>query len=131
VLRLRRDYGKLGLTAEQRDSVLQVQSKYGAQIADLQKKIEKLREEEMAEVRDILNRDQKEHLDKIRAEREAAKAKADAVAAENEKSNLPKKANLSEEKLKAKEAKQKRDSAAKEEKAKKEAEEAAKKEEKK
>lgn len=119
--RLPNHFGKLGLSEPQRDAVLKAQSKYGEKIAELQKQIEKLKDEQREEIREILNRDQKAELDKLTAEQAKSKAAADKLAADNEadaktKKVSKKKSAEQEAKLKEKKDKSDKDDAKKEEK---------------
>ena len=74
---LPRLFGKLSLTAEQRDKVKAVGAKYGPQIAELRKQLKELEDKQEAEQHSILSAAQKEQFDKLvqeaKAKREAAK----------------------------------------------------------
>src|SRR5262245_26974076 len=59
------NWGKIGLTADQKKKVYAVRNSYGPKIDDLKKQIEHLREEEYQEMYKVLNDDQKAALKKI------------------------------------------------------------------
>lgn len=65
--RLPAQYGKLGLSAEQRTKVYSVQANYKKQIDELQKQIDALKTKEDTEVEAVLTADQKKKLDELLA----------------------------------------------------------------
>jgi hypothetical protein len=69
-------WSKLGLSADQKKKILQVQADYAAKIQALQNQIDKLVEERKKARFDLLTEDQKEHLRKIIAEKAGAVEKA-------------------------------------------------------
>lgn len=60
--RLPPNYGKIGISEEQRKRIYEIQNKYDDQIAALQKQIADLRAKEKAEVEAVLTADQKKAL---------------------------------------------------------------------
>ena len=82
--RLPPNYGKLGVSDEQRKKIYQIQQSYDGQIAELQKQVAALRAKEVAEVEAVLNADQKKALQA--ANEESKKKTAEKKkAAEKEK----------------------------------------------
>jgi len=61
-------YGKIGLTAEQKEGIYAIQAKYQEQIDALQEQIDELRQEEASEIYLVLTENQKASLKKILAE---------------------------------------------------------------
>ena len=80
--RLPAQYGKLGLSDEQRKNVYAVQADYGKQIADLQKQIDSLTEKQNTEIEAVLTADQKKKLGELLDE---AKKAAEARSSSKEK----------------------------------------------
>lgn len=73
--RLPNNYGKIGLSSEQRNEIYGVQAKYRTQLEELQKQIAALKAKQDMEVRAVLNNSQKDALDKLL---EAAQKKRDS-----------------------------------------------------
>ena len=63
------NYGKLGLSDDQKKKIYAIQDEYGTKIADLKKQIDELTKKEHQEWYAILTDDQKEQLKKIQAEK--------------------------------------------------------------
>ncbi|NQV24724.1 MAG: hypothetical protein HQ518_10175 [Rhodopirellula sp.] len=72
--RLPAQYGKLGLSDEQRDKIYGVQATYRKQIDDLQKQIDALKEKQDTEVQGVLTADQKKKLEELLADAKKAAA---------------------------------------------------------
>lgn len=68
-------FGKLGLSAKQKESIYAIQTKYEAEVAALEKQLEALEQQEADKVRDVLTDEQKESLRKILEEVESKKQK--------------------------------------------------------
>src|SRR5207237_2447847 len=62
---LPQNYGKLGLSDDQKKKIYAIQDEYGPKIADLQKQIEELTKKRRDEMAALLTDDQKENLKKI------------------------------------------------------------------
>ena len=59
------NYGKLGLSDDQKKKIYDIQDDYGPKIADLKKQIEELTKKQRQETAAVLTDEQKEHLTKI------------------------------------------------------------------
>ncbi|MFM7114417.1 MAG: hypothetical protein ACKO26_25050 [Planctomycetota bacterium] len=59
------NFGKLGLSDEQKQKIYGIQAKYKAEIEELNKKIKKTTEDQKAEIFSVLSSDQKEKLKEI------------------------------------------------------------------
>lgn len=73
--RLPAQYGKLGLSDEQRYEIYSVQANYRKQIDELQKQIDSLKTKQSSEIEAVLTADQKKKLDELL---DAAKKAAEA-----------------------------------------------------
>lgn len=74
--RLPAQYGKLGLSDEQRYEIYGVQATYKKQIDELEKQIDSLKAKQKTEVEAVLTADQKKKLDELlAAARKAAEAR--------------------------------------------------------
>ena len=62
---LPQNYGKLGLSDEQKKKIYAIQDEYGDKIADLAKQLDALRKKQREEMAAVLTDDQKEQLKKI------------------------------------------------------------------
>lgn len=60
--RLPANYGKIGVSDDQRKKIYEIQNKYSEQIANLQKQLAELRSKENAEVEAVLTAEQKKAL---------------------------------------------------------------------
>ena len=60
-------YGKLGLSTEQRTKIYGIQADYKKQIADLQKQIDALKGKQTSDIQGVLTTDQKKKLDELQA----------------------------------------------------------------
>ncbi len=78
--RLPNNYGKLELSGAQKDSIYQVQDKYGSEIDALIKQVESLRQKRDAEIAAVLTAEQKDKLKALLAD-SAKKAAAKKAAA--------------------------------------------------
>lgn len=65
--RLPAQYGKLGLSTEQRTKIYEIQADYKKQIGDLQKQIDALKGKQTSDIQAILTPDQKKKLDELLA----------------------------------------------------------------
>ncbi len=63
---LPQNYGKLGLSDDQKKKIYSIQDDYGPRIAALKKQIEDLTKDEHTKVHDVLTEDQKKRLKEIR-----------------------------------------------------------------
>lgn len=59
------NFGKLGLSSEQKQKIYNIQSKYKSDIDELNKKIKKASDDQRAEIYSVLSNDQKEKLKEI------------------------------------------------------------------
>jgi hypothetical protein len=59
------NFGKLGLSDEQKQKIYGIQAKYKAEIEELNKKIKKTTEDQKSEIFSVLSSDQKEKLKEI------------------------------------------------------------------
>ena len=87
--RLPANYGKIGISEEQRKKIYDIQNKYDDQIAALQKQLADLRAKETAEVEAVLTPEQKKALQTANDEskkKAAEKKKASEKDKESEKS---------------------------------------------
>lgn len=66
---LPQNWGKLGLSEEQKKKIYAIQDDYGSKIADLRKQIDDLTKKERAEMAAVLSSEQKEQLKKILTDR--------------------------------------------------------------
>ena len=73
--RLPNHYGKLGLSDAQRTEVYAVQARYQGEIADLQTKLQSVRERRDTEIQSVLSEDQKKRLAELIAEAKETPAK--------------------------------------------------------
>lgn len=74
--RLPKNYGKLGLTQQQKDRIYEIQGKYNPQISELEAKIKQLRSERDQMIESALTPAQRERLVELRgAGKEPTKAK--------------------------------------------------------
>lgn len=64
--RLPSQYGKLGVSVEQRERIYAIQADYDSRIDDLQSQIEDLRTKRNSELEGVLTSDQREQLEQIR-----------------------------------------------------------------
>lgn len=62
---LPQNWGKIGLTDDQRQRVYKIQAKYGDEIEKLEAKIKQLRSTREKEMREVLTADQKRRLEEI------------------------------------------------------------------
>ena len=80
--RLPNNFGKLGLSDEQRDKIYAIQAQRQVEIDKLEKQLEVLRNQEDAEVQAVLTKEQQTKLGELtaaaKAKRDAAKTKPDA-----------------------------------------------------
>lgn len=90
--RLPANYARIGLTADQREKIYDVQIKYNAQIADLEKQLVELRGKRDAEVEAVLNSDQKTKLAQIQAEAKSKSKRKPATTTPVKPAVEPKKA---------------------------------------
>ena len=80
--RLPNNYGKLGLTQQQKEKIYEFQGKYNPQISELEAKIKQLRSERDQMIESALTPAQRERLVELRgAGKEESKAKKPAKAA--------------------------------------------------
>jgi tRNA U34 5-carboxymethylaminomethyl modifying GTPase MnmE/TrmE len=68
-------YGKLGLSAKQKETIYAIQAKYQEEISALEKQLQELEEKEAEEVSKTLTDEQKESLRKILEEVQSRKQK--------------------------------------------------------
>jgi hypothetical protein len=61
------NFGKIGLSDEQKQQIYRVQAKYGAKIDELEKQIETLKAERTAEYHKVLTPAQRKRLEEIRS----------------------------------------------------------------
>ena len=66
---LPQNWGKLGLSDEQKKKIYALQDEYGPKIADLRKQIEDLTKKEREEMAAVLTAEQKDHLKKLLTDR--------------------------------------------------------------
>lgn len=66
--RLPNYYGKVGVSAEQREKIYSIQAQYNSQIKALEKQIAELKEKRDAEIESVLTPEQKKKLAQLRAE---------------------------------------------------------------
>jgi len=66
---LPQNYGKLGLSDDQKKRIYAIQDEYGDKIADLAKQLETLRKKQREEMAAVLTDDQKDALKKILSEK--------------------------------------------------------------
>lgn len=64
---LPQNWGKLGLSADQKQDIYRIQAKYNAEIDSLKAKIDKLKEEEKAAMEKVLTDEQKKKLKEIKS----------------------------------------------------------------
>ena len=85
--RLPANYGKVGLSEEQRKKVYEIVNRFGSQIDDLEKKIIELKKSEVAECEGVLNPNQRQSLQDLKAEakKKAASKKKDSTKEEASK----------------------------------------------
>ena len=87
-------FGEIGLTPEQRESIYKIRAKHQAKIADLQKQLAAVRQEELAECETVLSATQKELLAARRKAADEKKGSAKKGAAETKPGgDQPKPAN--------------------------------------
>ena len=79
-VRLPNRYAKIGLSDAQREKVYAVQSKYSAEIKEIQKKLASLRERRDQEIEELLTDEQKQLLAELEAQAKAAGEPAAQVA---------------------------------------------------
>lgn len=82
------NFGKLGLSDEQKQKVYTIQAKYKAEKDDLNKKLKKITDDQNAEIAGVLTPDQKEKLKEITSFEKTEKKKD-----EPKKKEEPKKTN--------------------------------------
>ncbi|MBS0202201.1 MAG: hypothetical protein JSS49_04815 [Planctomycetes bacterium] len=88
--RLPANYGKLGLTDKQKTAIYGIQAKYESQLDDLQKQLDDLKAKRDAEVKTVLNDNQRKALDDLVAEAKAKKEKNRPEADSAAKTDAPK-----------------------------------------
>jgi len=72
--RLPNNYGKLGLSDEQRERIYGIQAQYRVRIADLLDELEELRNQQTLEIQEVLTPNQKDELQVILKEAQARRA---------------------------------------------------------
>jgi Spy/CpxP family protein refolding chaperone len=80
--RLPNNWGKLGLTAAQKDKVYSIESSYSSKIEEMQKAIADLQTKRDTEMRGVLTADQQKQLDALAVDSTKAKAAKKAAAAD-------------------------------------------------
>ena len=85
--RLPANYGKIGLSDAQRKSIYEICGRHGKEIDELEKKIAELKMKEVAECEAILNPNQRQSLQDLKAEakKKAASKKKDATKDDSSK----------------------------------------------
>jgi Spy/CpxP family protein refolding chaperone len=80
--RLPSNWGKLGLTAAQKDKVYTIENNYAAKIEELRKMIADLESKRDSEMHNVLTADQQKQLDTVLADSTKAKVAKKAAAAD-------------------------------------------------
>jgi Spy/CpxP family protein refolding chaperone len=80
--RLPNNWGKLGLTAAQKDKVYSIENSYSSKIEEMQKAIADLQTKRDTEMRGVLTADQQKQLDALAVDSTKAKAAKKAAAAD-------------------------------------------------
>jgi hypothetical protein len=83
------NWGKLGLTAAQKDKVYSIEGSYAAKIEEMQKAIGELESKRDAEMHGVLTADQQKQLDALTVDSTKAKAAKKAVAADAKAGKTP------------------------------------------
>lgn len=88
--RLPANYGKLGLTEAQKNSIYEVQKKYKSQLDDLEKQLDALKAKRDGEVEAVLSEPQRKILkDLVDASKEAKKPKKGAEGGKDDAEKAP------------------------------------------
>ncbi|MEQ1935942.1 MAG: hypothetical protein ABL962_18965, partial [Fimbriimonadaceae bacterium] len=90
--RLPANYGKIGLSDEQRKKVYEIVNRFGSQINELENKVAELKKSEVAECEAVLNPNQRQSLQDLKAEakKKAASKKKDSAKEEANKEKAAK-----------------------------------------
>jgi Spy/CpxP family protein refolding chaperone len=87
--RLPNNWGKLGLTAAQKEKVYTIENNYAAKIEELRKMIADLESKRDTEMHNVLTADQQKQLDTVLVDSTKAKAAKKASAADAKSSKSP------------------------------------------